>query len=115
MKIILNEKQEQLIKNELLKETVGFGFSTVDESIKIHKGEKGKSKSTQGKWQDSIDCPHCGESKAFFSMSISDGNKGRGRIKVTDEQGQEVDSEVQTIALYYCPKCYKFTALNNMA
>ena len=86
----------------------------IDESIKIHKGEKGKTKSTQGKWQDSIDCPHCGESKAFFSMSISDGNRGRGRIKVTDEQGKEVDSEVQTIALYYCPKCYRFTALNNM-
>ena len=48
-------------------------------------------------------------------MSISDGNKGRGRIKVIDEKGQEVDSEVQTIALYYCPKCYRFTALNNMA
>ena len=87
----------------------------VNESIKIHKGEKGKCHSTQGKWQDEIDCPHCGESKAFFSMSISDGNKGRGRIKVTDEQGKEIDSEVQTIALYYCPKCYKFTALNNMA
>lgn len=85
------------------------------ESIKIHKGEKGKSKSTQARWQDSIDCPHCGESKAFFSMSISDGNKGRGRIKVMDDEGKEIDSEVQTIALYYCPKCYKFTALNNMA
>lgn len=48
-------------------------------------------------------------------MSISDGNKGRGRIKVIDENGKEVDSEVQTIALYYCPKCFKFTALNNMA
>ena len=48
-------------------------------------------------------------------MSISDGDKGRGRIKVTDEQGKEIDTEVQTIALYYCPKCYKFTALNNMA
>ena len=32
-----------------------------------------------------------------------------------DEQGKEIDTEVQTIALYYCPKCYKFTALNNMA
>ena len=88
---------------------------SLSENIKVHKGEKGKTKSTQGKWQDDIDCPHCGESKAFFSMSISDGNKGRGRIKVTDENGQEQDSEVQTIALYYCPKCYKFTALNNMA
>ena len=85
------------------------------EGIKIHKGETGKRKSTQGRWEDEIDCPHCGESKAFFSMSISDGDKGRGRIKVTDEQGKEVDTEVQTIALYYCPKCYKFTALNNMA
>lgn len=88
---------------------------SVTEGIKIHKGETRKRKSTQGRWEDEIDCPHCGESKAFFSMSISDGNKGRGRIKVTDEQGQEVDTEVQTIALYYCPKCYKFTALNNMA
>lgn len=87
----------------------------IDEGIKIHKGERGKRESTQARWEDSIDCPHCGESKAFFSMSISDGNRGRGRIKVTDEQGQEVDSEVQTIALYYCPKCYRFTALNNMA
>ena len=85
------------------------------EGIKIHKGETGKRKSTQGRWEDEIDCPHCGESKAFFSMSISDGDKGRGRIKVTDEQGKEIDTEVQTIALYYCPKCYKFTALNNMA
>ena len=107
MKIILTEKQEEIIKREMLKE--------LNESIKIHKGEKGKTKSTQARWEDSIDCLHCGESKAFFSMSISDGNKGRGRIKVMDENGQEIDSEVQTIALYYCPKCYKFTALNNMA
>ena len=48
-------------------------------------------------------------------MSISDGEKGRGRIKVTDEEGKEKDSEVQTIALYYCPKCCKFIARNNMA
>ena len=86
----------------------------VYENIKVHKGEVGKHKTTQATWEDSIDCPHC-NSKAFFSMSISDGNKGRGRIKVTDENGKETDSEVQTIALYYCPKCYRFTALNNMA
>jgi hypothetical protein len=85
------------------------------ESIRIHKGEKGKTMSTQGRWKDSVDCPHCKESKAFFTMSISDGNKGRGRIKITDEDGNEKDTEVQTIALYYCPKCMKFSALNNMA
>lgn len=86
----------------------------IQENIKVHKGEHGKKKSTQGKWADTINCPHC-EGEAFFSMSISDGNKGRGRIKVTDENGKEIDSEVQTIALYYCPKCHKFTAHNNMA
>lgn len=115
MKIILTERQEGIIKNEMLKETFGIGETNINESIRIHKGERGKRESTQARWEDSIDCLHCGESKAFFSMSISDGNRGRGRIKVTDEQGKEVDSEVQTIALYYCPKCYKFTALNNMA
>lgn len=98
-KIKINEKQEQILFNE---------------NIKIHKGEKGKNCSTQGRWADSIDCPHC-DGKAFFTMSISDGDKGRGRIKVTDENGKEKDSEVQTIALYYCPKCYRFTAHNNMA
>jgi hypothetical protein len=85
------------------------------ESIRIHKGEKGKTMSTQGRWEDSVDCPHCQESKAFFTMSISDGSKGRGRIKITDEEGNEKDTEVQTIALYYCPNCHKFTAINNMA
>lgn len=85
------------------------------ENIKVHKGEIGKHKTTQAPWKDHIDCPYC-ESKAFFSMSISDGNKGRGRIKVTDEDGKENDGgDIQTIALYYCPKCYHFTALNNMA
>lgn len=98
-KIHITEKQENLLVNE---------------SIKVHKGEKGKECSTQGKWADSINCPHCGE-KAFFSMSLSDGDKGRGRIKVHDENGKEIDSEVQTIALYYCPNCYRFTAHNNMA
>jgi hypothetical protein len=86
----------------------------LNENIKVYKGEVGKTKSTQNKWKDSIDCPYCGES-AFFSMSLCDGHKGRGRIKVTDDKGKEMDSEVQTIALYYCPKCYKFLALNNMA
>lgn len=103
-----------LNKEVWLRHYVGIKGDIV-EGIKIHKGETGKRKSTQGRWEDEIDCPHCGESKAFFSMSISDGDKGRGRIKVTDEQGKEIDTEVQTIALYYCPKCYKFTALNNMA
>ena len=106
---------EEIWNNHYARESKENNKPLLDESIKIHKGEKGKNKSTQARWQDSIDCPHCGESKAFFSMSISDGNKGRGRIKVMDENGQEIDSEVQTIALYYCPKCYKFTALNNMA
>ena len=106
---------DEVWKKYYVRESKEIDKEIIGESIKIHKGEKGKTKSTQGKWQDSIDCPHCGESKAFFSMSISDGNRGRGRIKVTDEQGKEVDSEVQTIALYYCPKCYRFTALNNMA
>ncbi len=86
----------------------------IRENIKIHKGENGRKYSTQGKWDKEIDCPHCG-GKAYFSMSISDGEKGRGRIKVTDEDGKEMDSEVQTIGLYYCPKCYKFIARNNMA
>lgn len=91
-----------------------YGFQM--ENIRIHKGNHGKTKSTQARWEDTIDCPHCGDGqKAFFSMSISDGGKGRGRIKVTDENGIEQDSEVQTIALYYCPKCYKFIAQNNMA
>lgn len=91
-----------------------YGFQM--ENIRIHKGNHGKSKSTQARWEDSIDCPHCNNGqKAFFSMSISDGGRGRGRIKVTDENGVEQDSEVQTIALYYCPKCFKFIAQNNMA
>lgn len=106
---------DEVWEKHYMRESKEINKDTINESIKIHKGEKGKSKSTQGKWEDEIDCPHCGESKAFFSMSISDGNRGRGRIKVTDEQGKEIDTEVQTIALYYCPKCYKFTALNNMA
>lgn len=84
------------------------------ENIAVHKGDKGKSMSTQKKWDDAIECPYCGE-KAFFSMSISDGKRGRGRIKSFDADGNEMDSEVQTIGLYYCPKCYHFTALNNMA
>ncbi len=92
-----------------------FYAPKINENIKVHKGEMGKRQSTQAKWKDTIDCEHCGCSKAFFSMSISDGNKGRGRIKITDNNGKEMDSEVQTIALYYCPNCYRFTALNNMA
>ena len=98
-KIYINEKQEDML---------------ISEGIKIHKGEKGKHMSTQGKWEDTIQCSECG-GDAHFTMSISDGNKGRGRIKVTDENGVEKDSEVQTIALYYCPKCFKFIARNNMA
>lgn len=86
----------------------------IRENIKIHKGENGRKYSTQGRWEREVECPHCGE-KAYFSMSISDGNRGRGRIKVTDEEGKETDSEVQTIALYYCPHCHKFIARNNMA
>lgn len=100
------------LSNNIAKTYYGFQM----ENIKIHKGNKGKNKSMQSRWGDSIDCPHCSDGqKAFFSMSISDGGKGRGRIKVTDENGIEQDSEVQTIALYYCPKCHKFIAQNNMA
>lgn len=100
------------LSNNIAKQYYGFQM----ENIRIHKGNHGKTKSTQARWEDTIDCPHCGDGqKAFFSMSISDGGKGRGRIKVTDENGIEQDSEVQTIALYYCPKCYKFIAQNNMA
>lgn len=86
----------------------------INENIKVHKGEKGKKHSTQAKWEDDTECQFCGN-KAYFSMSISDGKKGRGRIKIFNENGLEVNSETQTIALYYCPHCYRFTALNNMA
>lgn len=103
MRVILTEHQLDVLKKEMLKE-----------SIKVHKGERGKKHSMQGKWGDTIDCPHC-EGKAFFSMSLTDGNKGRGRIKVTNEEGIEENSDVQAIALYYCPKCCRFSALNNMA
>lgn len=98
MKLIISEAQE----NRLL------------ESIKVHKGEKGKNKHKNGKWSDEIKCPHC-ESTAFFTMSLSDGEHGRGRIRVTDENGDEMDSDVQTIALYYCPNCQKFVARNEKA
>lgn len=113
MKIKISENQEHIIRS-LLHEAMSEE-NGITENIKIHKGEKGKNHSMQGRWEDSIECPNCHESKAFFTMSISDGNKGRGRIKVTDEDGNEKDTEVQTIALYYCPKCMKFSALNNMA
>ena len=108
MRVIINEHQFDIVKQHMVADEV------IDEAIKIHKGERGKRHSTQGKWGDTIDCPHC-QNKAYFSMSISDGNIGRGRIKITNEEGLEEDSEVQTIALYYCPKCCKFSALNNMA
>lgn len=100
-KIVITERQEKLL---------------IDEGIKIHKGQHGKSFSTQARWQDTVDCVHpdC-DGKAYFMFSISDGNKGRGRLKVFDEDGTEKDSETQTIALYYCPKCFRITALNNMA
>lgn len=97
MKIIINENQENIL---------------IKENIKVHKGERGKKKSSNGKWADTIKCPHC-QNSAFFSMSISDGNKGRGRIKVTDENGKEVDTKVNSIALYYCPSCSRFIAHNN--
>lgn len=100
-KIQISERQERILKD------------LVKESIKIHKGEKGKTYKSNGKWADDVACPHC-DGRAYFTMSISDGDKGRGKIKVTDEQGKEKDTEVQTIALYYCPKCSKFTAHNNM-
>ena len=108
MRVILTERQFDIVRSHIC------AVETLGESIKIHKGEKGKRHSTQGKWGDTMDCPHC-QGKAFFSMSISDGNKGRGRIKITNEEGIEENSEVQTIALYYCPKCCKFSAFNNMA
>lgn len=109
------ENQLVLLDSGFNKE-VGKMYGFQMENIRIHKGNRGKNKSMQERWSDSIDCPHCADGqKAFFSMSISDGGKGRGRIKVTDENGLEQDSEVQTIALYYCPKCYKFIAQNNMA
>ena len=98
MKIHINEKQEKILI----------------ESIKVHKGEKGKKYSTQGPWPDETTCCHCGE-KAYFTMSISDGTRGRGRIHITDEDGNPKETEVQTIGLYYCPKCFRFTANNNMA
>ena len=98
-KIIINEQQEKIL---------------VKENIKVYKGERGKNKKTSGKWADTIKCPHC-EGEAFFSMSINDGSKGRGKIKVTDDDGKEVDTDVKNIALYYCPQCHKFTAHNNMA
>ena len=103
MRVILTEHQLEVLQKEMMKE-----------SIKVHKGERGKSHSTQGKWGDTKECPHC-QSKAFFSMSITDGNKGRGRIKITNENGEEENSEVQVIALYYCPNCHRFSAFNNMA
>lgn len=83
------------------------------ERIKVYKGEKGKRKSQQAKWDDSKECPYCG-SASYFSMSITDGLRGRGRIKAFDVDGNEIDTDYQSIALYYCPNCYKFNAQNNM-
>lgn len=87
----------------------------INENIKVTKGERGKKKSTQARWDDLSTCPFCGNEKSYFSMAISDGTRGRGRIRYTDDNGQEIDGDYQTIALYYCPKCFKFHALNNMA
>lgn len=112
MVMLDNGFTEDIFRKYYMKESVDNEI--LKENIKIHKGENGRKYSTQGKWDKEITCPHC-NGKAYFSMSISDGNKGRGRIKVTDEDGKEIDSEVQTIGLYYCPKCYKFIARNNMA
>lgn len=84
------------------------------ENIRVYKGSRGKTKSTQAKWEDSTTCPYCG-SKSYFNMAICDGLKGRGKINTIDENGIETDSELQAIALYYCPNCFRFVALNNMA
>lgn len=89
-------------------------LNNISENIKVHKGEKGKRKTSQDKWDNEIECSYC-FSKAYFSMSISDGKKGRGRIKIYNTDGKEEnDLSHQTIALYYCPHCHKFTAINNL-
>lgn len=98
MRIHINEKQEAVLI----------------EAIKVHKGEKGREHSCQGAWEEKIPCDHC-DGTAYFAMSISEGTKGRGRINVFDENGVEQKTETQSIGLYYCPNCYKFTARNNMA
>lgn len=79
----------------------------ITERIKVYKGEKGKRKSQNGKWADFTECPYCGES-SYFSMTITDGMKGRGKIKACDIDGNEMDTDSRSIALYYCPSCCKF-------
>lgn len=83
----------------------------ITEKIRVYKGEKGKKQTPNGKWQDTAKCPYC-ESDAYFSMSITDGLRGRGKIKAYDEDGKEIHTDCKAIALYYCPKCAKFLTKN---
>lgn len=85
------------------------------ERIRVYKGERGKRKSYQSKWDDIKECPYC-NGTSYFSMSMIDGMVGRGSIPMFDEDGNSIkSSDYQSVALYYCPKCMKFIAHNNMA
>lgn len=83
----------------------------LNERIRVYKGEKGKRQSLNGKWDDSNECPFCGGT-SYFSMTITDGMRGRGKIKACDLDGKEMNTDSRSIALYYCPECCKFNAKN---
>lgn len=86
----------------------------INEDVNVHQGEDAKEQSTQQTWENTCKCAYC-KGLAYFSMSITDDTNGKEMIKIFDKDGNETSGDLQAIALYYCPKCFKFTALNNMA
>lgn len=93
-----------------------FEKKLINEGINVYTDKEAETATTQAKWDKECKCQYCGN-KAYLSLTVMDevNDKDKKMIPIYNKDGSKRGADIQSIALYYCPKCFKFTALNNMA